>query len=100
MRKVGGRAERRLIEPIEHGEPAGEELAIDRAFRKSLDTAKRKAASEPIETLAGRTAITCFGGGEPVAHDHPVDRLAIGAVAALARATHQLDIVLRTSQLH
>src|SRR5215813_14366857 len=99
MREVGWRAERRLIEAVEHCEPASEQLAIDSAFRKSLDAAKAKAARKSVETLAGRPAIACFGDGEPVAHDHPVDRLAIGAVAALTRAAHQFGIVLRAGQL-
>src|SRR5882757_10689802 len=99
MREVGWRAERRLIEPVEHRQPARKELAIDGTLRKSLDAAKAQAACELVETFAGRPGVARLAGGEPVAHDHPVDRLAIGATAALARATHQLGIVLRAHQL-
>src|SRR6476659_11388898 len=99
MREVGWRAERRLIEPVEHCEPAREKLAIDSALRKSLDAAKPQAARKLVEVLAARAGIARFGGGEPVAHDHPVDRFAIGAVAALARAAHQLGIALRARHL-
>src|SRR5712691_1051464 len=99
MREVGWSAERRLIESVQHRQPAREELAIDGAFREPLDTAKSEAAGKLVETLAGRAGVASLGGGEPVAHDHPVDRLAIAAVAALARATHHFfGIVLRAHQ--
>src|SRR6185312_16323229 len=90
---VRPRAERRLVEIVERGQPAREELAVDDALGETVDAAEAHAARQLVDALADQLLVARAELRQAVAHDDPVRELAVDETALAARLAHHARVV-------
>src|SRR5262249_31196812 len=98
VRHAGPGTEGRLVEAVEGGQAAREDLAIDHAFGEAVDESEAEPAGEFVEALADQPLVARPQHGEAVAHHDPISHPAVDQPALAARLAHHLRVVAGAGQ--